>query len=119
MLGKSACYDEIPYFFSDQYEASMEYSGYATHWDEVVFRGDVGAHEFVAFWLKDQRLVAGLNMNVWDASDPIRELIRSRRALDRRDLVDPAVPLSQLAEAESARDGTEALSTWASEGGAL
>lgn len=119
MLGKSACYDEIPYFFSDQYEASMEYSGYATHWDEVVFRGDVGAHEFVAFWLKDQRLVAGLNMNVWDASDPIRELIRSRRALDRRDLVDPAVPLSQLAEAEHARDGTEALSTWASEGGAL
>ena len=57
-------------------------------------------------------------MNVWDASEPIRELIRSRRALDPRDLVDPAVPLSELVEAE-ARDGTEALSAWASEGGAL
>ena len=53
-------------------------------WDEVVFRGDVAAREFVAFWLKDQRLVAGMNMNVWDVSDPIRELIRSRRALDPR-----------------------------------
>jgi 3-phenylpropionate/trans-cinnamate dioxygenase ferredoxin reductase component len=119
MLGKPASYDEIPYFFSDQYEASMEYSGYATQWDEVVFRGDVGAHEFVAFWLKDQRLLAGLNMNVWDASEPIRELIRSRRALDPRDLVDPAVPLAQLLKAGAARDRTDALSTWASEGGAL
>jgi 3-phenylpropionate/trans-cinnamate dioxygenase ferredoxin reductase subunit len=119
MLGKSAIYDEIPYFFSDQYEASTEYSGYATQWDEVVFRGDVDAHEFVALWLKDQRLVAGLNMNVWDASDPIRELIRSRRSLDPRDLADPAVPLDQLLKTGDTRDGTEALSTWASEGGSV
>ena len=119
MLGKRASYDEIPYFFSDQYEAGMEYSGYATEWDEVVFRGEVAAHEFVAFWLKDRRLVAGLNMNVWDASEPIRDLIRSRRALDTRDLADPAVPLSQLIEADLARAGTDALSAWASEGGAL
>jgi len=119
MLGKPASYDEIPYFFSDQYESGMEYSGYATEWDEVVFRGEVAAHEFVAFWLKDRRLVAGLNMNVWDASEPIRELIRSRRSLDPRDLVDPTVPLSGLAEAEPALAGTDALSAWASEGGAL
>jgi 3-phenylpropionate/trans-cinnamate dioxygenase ferredoxin reductase component len=119
MLGKSASYAEIPYFFSDQYEASMEYSGYATQWDEVVFRGDVAAHEFVALWLKDQRLVAGLNMNVWDASEPIRELIRSRRAVDPHTLADPAVPLSQQLGAEGAAEGTEPLSTWASEGGAL
>jgi 3-phenylpropionate/trans-cinnamate dioxygenase ferredoxin reductase component len=119
MLGKSASYAEIPYFFSDQYEASMEYSGYATQWDEVVFRGDVAAHEFVAFWLKDQRLVAGLNMNVWDVNEPIRELIRSRRAVDRHKLADPAVPLSQQLGAEDAGEGTEPLSTWASEGGAL
>jgi 3-phenylpropionate/trans-cinnamate dioxygenase ferredoxin reductase component len=120
MLGKPASYDEIPYFFSDQYETGMEYSGYATEWDEVVFRGDVSAHEFVAFWLQDERLVAGLNMNVWDVSDPIRELIRSRRRLDRRELADPAISLAQLAE-----DGppaaealpVKALSTWADEGG--
>src|SRR5215211_331974 len=119
MLGKPAIYDEIPYFFSDQYESSMEYHGYAAEWDEVVFRGDVAAHEFVAFWLKDQRVVAGLNMNVWDAGEPIRELIRSRRAVDLRDLADPAVVLSELAEAEPAMAEMDALSAWASEGGAL
>jgi 3-phenylpropionate/trans-cinnamate dioxygenase ferredoxin reductase subunit len=120
MLGKSASYEEIPYFFSDQYDTGMEYSGYATEWDEVVFRGDVSAHEFVAFWIKDERLVAGMNMNVWDVSDPIRELIRSRRRLDRRELADPEVSLSQLAE--GGPPATEALpvnalSTWADEGG--
>jgi 3-phenylpropionate/trans-cinnamate dioxygenase ferredoxin reductase subunit len=119
MLGKPAIYDELPYFFSDQYEASMEYHGYATEWDEVVFRGDVAAHEFVAFWLKDQRLVAGLNMNVWDAGEPIRKLIRSRRTVNPRDLADPAVVLSELVETEPAMAGADALSAWASEGGAL
>ena len=101
MLGRVEPYDRIPYFFSDQYETGMEYSGHATEWDEVVFRGDVAAREFIAFWLKDERLVAGLNMNVWDVSDPIRELIRSRRALDPSELADPDVPLSELLEPEA------------------
>ncbi len=98
MLGQDMSYDEIPYFFSDQYDAGMEYSGYAAEWDEVVFRGDVAAREFIAFWRRDERLVAGLNMNVWDVSDPIRELIRSRRPLDAGELSDPDTPLSELAE---------------------
>jgi 3-phenylpropionate/trans-cinnamate dioxygenase ferredoxin reductase component len=117
MLGKPASYDEIPYFFSDQYEASMEYSGYATEWDEVVFRGDVAAREFVAFWLKGGRLIAGLNMNVWDVSDPIRELIRSRRRLDLRQLTDPDVPFSKLLAPEP--DDERALGAWAAEGGSF
>jgi 3-phenylpropionate/trans-cinnamate dioxygenase ferredoxin reductase component len=117
MLGKPAVYEEIPYFFSDQYDAGMEYSGYATEWDEVVFRGDVSAREFIAFWLKDERLVAGMNMNVWDVSDPIRELIRSRRALDPRALADPEVPFSQLLGADAEEEAEEALAAWASEGG--
>jgi 3-phenylpropionate/trans-cinnamate dioxygenase ferredoxin reductase component len=122
MLGQAVSYDEIPYFFSDQYDTGMEYSGYATEWDEVVFRGDVEEREFIAFWRKDERVVAGMNMNVWDVSDPIRELIRLRRPVDRSALADPAVPLSQLI-ADSADDaaGPEtpdpALSAWASEGG--
>jgi 3-phenylpropionate/trans-cinnamate dioxygenase ferredoxin reductase subunit len=123
MLGQDVCYDEIPYFFSDQYDAGMEFSGYATEWDEVVFRGDVAAREFIAFWLKDERLVAGLNMNAWDVSHPIRELIRSRQPVDHNALADPDVPLAQLTAdaADNAREPeppVEALSTWASEGGA-
>ena len=123
MLGQDVSYDEIPYFFSDQYDAGMEYSGYATEWDEVVFRGDVAAREFIAFWVKDDRVVAGLNMNVWDVSDPIRELIGSRRPVDRGELANPDVPLTRLV-ADPEREPVPrpapdvALGAWASEGGA-
>lgn len=97
MLGEPARYEEIPYFFSDQYDSGMEYSGFATEWDEVVFRGDVAARELIAFWLRDGRLVAGMNLNVWDVNETIRELIRSRRTLAARDLSDPDIALGELA----------------------
>ena len=119
MLGQGEAYDRIPYFFSDQYEAGMEYNGHATDWDEVVFRGDVAELEFIAFWLKDERLVAGMNMNVWDVSDPIRALIRSRRVVVPDKLADPDLPLTELLEGRPQVDELDqrALSAWASEGG--
>jgi len=103
MLGKPVVYDEIPYFFSDQYDVGMEYSGYATDWDQVVFRGDVEAREFVAFWLEDGRVVAGMNVNVWEVNDSIRELIRSREPVGPTVLADPDVPLDQLLAARAGR----------------
>ena len=99
MLGNGDPYDRIPYFFSDQYDVGMEYAGYATEWDEVVFRGDVDAREFIAFWLKDGRVLAGMNVNVWDVTDDIQPLIRSRAEVDPGSLRDPEVELSSLAQA--------------------
>ena len=55
----------------------MEYSGYAPEWDEVVFRGDPADGAFIAFWLRDGRVVAGMNVNVWDVNERVRALIRS------------------------------------------
>jgi 3-phenylpropionate/trans-cinnamate dioxygenase ferredoxin reductase subunit len=105
MLGKDAPYDNVPYFFSDQYDVGMEYAGYATDWDEVVFRGDVNAREFVAFWLRDGRVLAGMNVNVWDVTDDIQELVRSRATIDRARLTDTDVPLDELAASVSQTDG--------------
>ncbi len=95
MLGRAQPYERIPYFFSDQYDVGMEYSGYATDWDEVVFRGDPQNREFIAFWLKDDRVLAGMNVNVWDVTDDIQALIRSRQPVDRRRLVDTDTPLGE------------------------
>jgi 3-phenylpropionate/trans-cinnamate dioxygenase ferredoxin reductase subunit len=99
MLGKPASYERLPYFFSDQYDVGMEYTGYAQEWDEVVIRGDAAAHEFVAFWLKDGLVTAGMNVNVWDVVEPIKALIGSRRPVDVGRLRDPQVPLDELATA--------------------
>jgi len=87
----------VPYFFSDQYDVGMEYAGFARTWDRVVFRGDPAGREFIAFWLVEDRVVAGMNMNVWDVTDAIQRLIRARVAVDDRRLADPGVPLEELA----------------------
>lgn len=98
MLGQDASYDRLPYFFSDQYDLGMEYSGYAEPgaYDDVVVRGDLAAREFVAFWLSEGRVLAGMNVNVWDVTDPIQALIRSRAPVDVQRLANPDVPLTEL-----------------------
>ncbi|RMB81257.1 NAD(P)/FAD-dependent oxidoreductase [Streptomyces shenzhenensis] len=99
MLGGDVTYDRVPYFFSDQYDLGMEYSGWAPpgSYDQVVIRGDAGKREFIAFWVKEGRVLAGMNVNVWDVTDPIQQLIRSRARVDTERLADPHVPLSALA----------------------
>jgi 3-phenylpropionate/trans-cinnamate dioxygenase ferredoxin reductase subunit len=64
-----------------------------------VFRGDPAARELIAFWLRDERVLAGMNMNVWDVQDDIQALIRSRAPVDAGRLADPDVPLTELASA--------------------
>jgi 3-phenylpropionate/trans-cinnamate dioxygenase ferredoxin reductase component len=97
MLGADVSYDRIPYFFSDQYDVGMEYAGWAPEWDRVVFRGDPASREFIAFWLRDGRVVAGMNVNVWDVTDAIQQIIRAREPADLDRLTDPGVPLEDLA----------------------
>jgi 3-phenylpropionate/trans-cinnamate dioxygenase ferredoxin reductase subunit len=80
MLGSPGSYDELPYFFTDQYDLGMEYVGHAPADAPVVFRGDVPGREFTAFWLgEDDRVLAGMNVNVWEGLDDIKTLIRERR----------------------------------------
>ncbi len=86
MLGVDGAYDWQPYFFTDQFDFSMEYVGRNAPDDEVVLRGDVGGGEYVAWWLRDGVVTAGMNVNVWDVNDRIRELIG--KAVDPADLTD-------------------------------
>ncbi|MFE4918907.1 NAD(P)/FAD-dependent oxidoreductase [Streptomyces sp. NPDC056661] len=98
MLGRDVGYDRVPYFFSDQYDLGLEYSGWAPpgSYDQVVIRGDAGKREFIAFWLKDRRVLAGMNVNVWDVTETVQELIRTGRQIDPDALADPSVPLESL-----------------------
>ena len=96
MLDGEAVYDDLPYFFTDQYDLGMEYIGMGGPDDEVVVRGDLQAREFIAFWLSNGRVVAGMNVNIWDVVDEIKELIRSGQTVDPARLADPDVPLASL-----------------------
>ncbi|KQP70546.1 pyridine nucleotide-disulfide oxidoreductase [Microbacterium sp. Leaf288] len=98
MLGQPASFDDIPYFYTDQYDLGMELSGYAPLMTdaEIVVRGDLDAREFIAFWVDDGRIVAGMNVNVWDVNDKVQDLIRSGARIDPDRLRDPEVPLEDL-----------------------
>jgi 3-phenylpropionate/trans-cinnamate dioxygenase ferredoxin reductase subunit len=98
MLGQQVEYNRVPYFYSDQYDLGMECAGLPLPgtYDEVVYRGDSDTLEFIAFWLKEGRLVAGMNVNVWDVSDDIQGLIRLAKPLDTARLSDPAIPLTEV-----------------------
>ena len=106
MLGHDVRYDRLPYFYSDQYDLGMEYTGYVTPggYDQVVVRGDVGRREFIAFWLAGGRVLAGMNVNVWDVTGPIGDLVRSGERVDPARLADPGVPLAEVA-ADRSRAG--------------
>ncbi|PWB98201.1 NAD(P)/FAD-dependent oxidoreductase [Salinibacterium hongtaonis] len=99
MLDIPAVLDDVPYFYTDQYDLGMEFSGYSSllQTARVVYRGDVGAREFMAFWLAGDRVVAGMNVNVWDVQEQIVALVRSLEPVDREKLADPSVPLASLA----------------------
>lgn len=99
LAGEHVVYDEVPYFFSDQYDLGMEYAGYSelARNAELVVRGDPSSREFIAFWVVDDALVAGMNVNVWDVSEPIQTLIRSRRPVSTDDLTNPEISLASLA----------------------
>ncbi|MFI6348884.1 NAD(P)/FAD-dependent oxidoreductase [Streptomyces sp. NPDC050560] len=98
MLGRDTVYDRVPYFFSDQYDLGLEYSGWAPpgSYDQVVLRGNAGKREFIAFWLRGGRVLAGMNVNVWDVTAPIQDLIRTRTQVSAEAIGDPATPLESL-----------------------
>lgn len=76
----------------------MEYVGLAPPDSRVVTRGDVDMREFLAFWLDDDnKVLAGMNVNIWDAGDDIRALVSSGSPVDPARLADTSVPLSDVA----------------------
>lgn len=105
IAGAEVSYDEIPYFYTDQFDLGMEYSGYADLAKDasVVIRGDLAARRFIAFWVADSRVVAGMNVNVWDVNQAVQDLIRSRARIDADRLADEKIALTDLTTAASAR----------------
>ncbi len=96
MLGQRVAYQKIPYFYSDQYDLGMEYSGFAPRWDDVVYRGSKKDREVIVFWLDQGSVVAGMNVNVWDVANDIAALVAAKRSIDPERLADVSVELSAL-----------------------
>ncbi len=101
MLGAETSYDRLPYFYTDQYDLSMEYTGYvgAGGYDRVVFRGDLESQSYIAFWLKGDRLLAAMNVNTPRVVRDLTALVRSGQRFDDGHLADSTHPLGALLDA--------------------
>ncbi len=97
MLGRNVRHDRVPFFFSDQYDVWMEYTGYGLPDAETLVRGDPTGGEFVIFWLRENRLLAAMNVNVRGIPDIVTPIIAGGRPVDRAALTDPGVDLANLA----------------------
>jgi 3-phenylpropionate/trans-cinnamate dioxygenase ferredoxin reductase subunit len=103
-------YDRLPYFYTDQYDLGMEYTGYTEPggYDRVVFRGAREERRFIAFWMSGNRVLAGMSVNVRDAVGTIRALIESGTETEDAVLTDPSVPLENLLDRPARPAGAEA-----------
>ncbi len=98
MLGKGEPYAPVPYFWSDQYDLTLQYVGHATGQDEVIFRGPRDPHHLLAFYLRDGRLRAAIGVNRPRDITAARRLIRSGGEVTREQLADEQVDLRKLAK---------------------
>jgi 3-phenylpropionate/trans-cinnamate dioxygenase ferredoxin reductase subunit len=98
MADRGEPYERLPYFFTDQYDLGMEYHGHAgsAGWDQVVLRGATHDGQWMAFWLREDRLLAAMHVNCWDDADAVKALARARPVVSRSRLADPEVPLDQI-----------------------
>jgi len=98
MMGRTANYDRLPFFYSDQYDIGLEYRGYVEPggYDRVVFRGDLAERKFIAFWLQGHRVLAGMNVNTWDVATQIEAIIASGLPVDVNRLADTGVSLEDV-----------------------
>ena len=96
LAGVEVSYGPLPYFFSDQYDIGLEYAGFVRRGvdTEVVFRGDPAGSEFMAFWLAEGKVLAGMHVNLWDSIDAIKAVVGTTVDADR--LADQSVPLTEL-----------------------
>lgn len=100
MLGFELPYSEIPYFFTDQYDLGMEYTGFidSAGFDEAVVRGDRASGKYMVFWVRDAAVLAGMAVNIWDQVGAIADLVRLGRPVDLDLLRDPDTALSELSK---------------------
>jgi 3-phenylpropionate/trans-cinnamate dioxygenase ferredoxin reductase subunit len=100
MLGRAVPYDEIHWFWSDQYDASVQYAGFHTKWDQLAVRGRLDSGSFLVCYMNDGRIDAVVGLN--RAKDVRRAipLIKARRTWNPDQLQDENIDLRSIDAAE-------------------
>ena len=96
MLGRQVAYDEVHWFWSDQYDANLQYAGFHSTWEQLVVRGRLGSDSFLACYVNDGRVDAAVAFNRAKELRRVMPLIKARRPVDLEQLRDESVDLRSL-----------------------
>jgi NADPH-dependent 2,4-dienoyl-CoA reductase/sulfur reductase-like enzyme len=86
MMGRNVTFDAVPFFWTRQFDIGLLYVGHAASWDEIIYRGDLASHDFLAFFVKDNRVLAVAGMNRDSEMAAAEELLRLDRMPTREQL---------------------------------
>lgn len=100
MLGTGRPYDAIHWFWSDQYDANLQYAGFHRDWDRLVIRGSLEERSFVAFYVNQGLIDAVVALNRGKDVRRAMALIRARQPVDLAQLKDDDVDLRSLVSAQ-------------------
>jgi 3-phenylpropionate/trans-cinnamate dioxygenase ferredoxin reductase subunit len=93
MLGKGSPYRDTYWFWSDQYETNLQYVGYHTEWDQLVVRGSLEDRNFLAFYVKEGRVLAAVGIGRGEEVQRCAALIDAGAPVDPVKLSDEGVDL--------------------------
>jgi len=79
MVGHETAFDGVPFFWTRQFDAGLVYVGHAASWDEIIYHGEVSSQDFLAFYVKNDRVLAVAGMNRDREMAAIEELMRLDR----------------------------------------
>jgi 3-phenylpropionate/trans-cinnamate dioxygenase ferredoxin reductase subunit len=96
MLGRHVAYDEVHWFWSDQYDANLQYAGFHSSWEQLVVRGRLDSDSFLACYVNGGRIDAAIAFNRAKELRRVIPLIRARRPIDLEQLRDESVDLRSL-----------------------
>jgi 3-phenylpropionate/trans-cinnamate dioxygenase ferredoxin reductase subunit len=95
-LGQDVRYDELPWFWSDQYDVNLQILGLPARWPEPVVRGDPASGSFSYFYLDGERIAAIVSVNAPRDLRAAKKLVQTRKPVSAASLADPAVQLQRL-----------------------
>lgn len=96
MLGKAVPYDEVHWFWSDQYGANLQYAGHHTAWEQLAVRGRLDSDSYLACYVNDGRIDAAVALNRGKDLRRLMPIIKSRRTVNLDQLRDEGVDLRSL-----------------------
>ena len=79
MAGKKTPYDGVPFFWTRQFDVGLLYVGHAQQWEEIIYQGDLSTRDFLAFYVKENRVLAVAGMNRDQEMAAAEELMRLGR----------------------------------------